>query len=99
MGDINIDTHDTKHPGYNKLKSFFDVLGLSNLVTGKTCFSNQYQSSIDVILTNCSKSFHLTSVYETGLLDCHGLLATTMKSHIPRLKPKTIIYRTFKNFN
>ena len=99
MGDINIDTHDTKHPGYNKLKSFRDVLGLSNLVTGNTCFSNQYQSSIDVILTNCPKSFQLTSVYETGLNDCHGLIATTMKSHIPRLKPKNIIYRTFKNFN
>ena len=41
MGDINIDTHDTKHPGYNELKSFCDVLGLSNLVTGKTCFSSQ----------------------------------------------------------
>ena len=53
----------------------------------------------DVILTNCPKSFQLTSVYETGLSDCHGLIATIMKSHIPRLKPKTIMYRSFKNFN
>ena len=96
MGDINIDRRDKKHPGYNKLKSFSDVLGLSNFVT---CFSNQYQSSTDVMLTNCPKSFQLTSVYETGLSDCHGLIATTMKSHIPHLKPKTIIYRSFKNCN
>ena len=57
MGDINIDTHDKKHPGYNKLKSFCDALGLSNLVTGKTCFSNQYQSSMYV----CMKFFNVNN--------------------------------------
>ena len=39
MGDINIDKQDSQHPGYNKLASFCDVFGLSNLVTTKAPFT------------------------------------------------------------
>ena len=79
MGDINIDTHDAQHPGYNKLASFCDIFGLSNLVTTKTCFAKSHRSSIDVIPTKKPRSFLKTSVFETGLSDCHGLVVTSMK--------------------
>ena len=99
MGDINVDTHDHQHPGFGKLSSFCDIFGLTNLVSSKTCFTGSHSSSIDVILTNRPRSFQATSVFETGLSDCHCFVTTTMKRHIPRLKPKKVKYRSYKNFN
>ena len=99
MGDINVDTQNKTDPGFDKLVSFCDVFGLSNIVTSKTyCFTKSHSSSIDVILTNRPRSFQKTSVFETGLSDYHGLVATTMKSTVPRLKPKEIKYRSYKKF-
>eukprot|EP00794_Sanderia_malayensis_P003941 gene3941-4486_t len=99
MGDININTFDKADAAYQKLASFCDVFGLSNLVTAKTCFTKNSSSSIDVILTNREKSFQKTSIFETGLSDYHGLVLTILKSHIPRLKPKIIKYRNYKKFD
>ena len=99
MGDINIDTHDIHHPGNTKLISFCDVYGLSNLVKDKTCYTKGRSSSIDVLLTNKPRCFQNTTVFETGLSDFHGLVSTLMKTHIPRLKPKVIKYRSYKKFD
>ena len=99
MGDINIDTHDIQHPGYTRLSSFCDVFGLSNLVNDKTCFTKNHSTSIDVMLTNKPRCFQNTTVFETGLSDFHGLVLTLMKTHIPRLKPKMIRYRSYKKFD
>ena len=35
MGDVNIDTHDRAHPGFEKLMSFCDVVDLTNIVKSK----------------------------------------------------------------
>ena len=99
MGDININTLDKEDSAYQKLTNFCDVFGLANLVTAKTCFTKNSSSSIDVILTNRVRSFQKTSVFETGLSDYHSLVVTILKSHIPRLKPKVIKYRNYKNFD
>ena len=69
MGDINIDTLNKQDTGYNRIVSFCDVFGLSNLVTAKTCFTKNTSSSIDVILTNRPRCFQKTSVFETGISD------------------------------
>ena len=98
MGDINIDTHNEKDPYFVKSASFCDVFGLSNLVTSKTCFTKNHSSSINVILTDRSRPFQKTSVFETGLSDYHSLVATTMKATVPRLKPKQIKYRSYTKF-
>ena len=99
MGDINIDIHDIHHSGYTKLMSFCDSYGLSNLVKDKTCFTKGHSSSIDVLLTNKPRCFQNISVFETGLSDFYGLVSTLMKTHIPRLKPKVIKYRSYKKFD
>ncbi len=99
MGDINIDTHNHQNPAFGKLDSFCDIFGLKNLVSSKTCFTSNHCSSIDVILTNHPSSFQATSVFETGVSDYHSFVTTTMKRHIPRLKPKKVKYRSYKNFN
>ena len=51
------------------------------------------------MLTNKPRCFQNTSVVETGLSDYHGLVLTVMKTHIPRLKPKILKYRSYKNFD
>ena len=99
IGDINIDGQDRRHPGLENLKEFCVVFGLENLVKVKTCFTRDHSSSIDVILTNHKRNFQTTSAFETGLSDCHSLKATCMKSCIPRLKPKKIVYRNYKKFS
>ena len=51
------------------------------------------------MLTNKPRCFQNTTVFETGLSDFHGLVLTIMKTHIPRLKPKMIRYRSYKKFD
>ena len=46
-------------------------------------------------LTNKPRSFHFTSVTETGLSDYHRLITTFMKPHFSRFKPEIIHYRSF----
>ena len=36
---------------------------------------------------------------ETGLSDHHCMITTLMKSHVVRLKPRVIKYRSYKNFD
>ena len=49
-----------------------------------------HKSSIDVILTNKSKSFQHSPTCETGLSDHHHMISTFLKTHLFRLKPKRI---------
>ena len=42
-------------------------------------------------------SFQVTNTAGTGLIDCHKLISSFMKSYISRLKPKTIFYCNYKN--
>ena len=44
-------------------------------------------------------SLQVTNTTETGLSDCHKLISSFMKSYISRLKPKTIFYSNYKNFD
>ena len=57
---------------------------------------NNHKSAIDLILINKPRSFHITNVTETSISDCHKLITTFMKSHISRLKPQNLHYRSYK---
>ena len=54
---------------------------------------------LDVFLTNKPKSFQKTLVCETGLSDCHMLIATALRSTFLKLPPKTVNYRSYKHFD
>ena len=65
-----------------------------------TSFKNpEKPSCIDLILTNCPRSFQNCSAIETGLLDFYKLVVTVMKITYKKSQPKTIIYRSYKYFN
>ena len=81
------------------MSEFLNMYSLKNLVAQKTCFKTPENSScIDLILTNCSRSFQNTSVFETGLSDFHKLVFTVLKQYYPKQKPKVVLYRKYKSF-
>ena len=56
-----------------------DTYNLSNLVKLVACFKSSKGILWDVLLTNMPKSFQKTFVCETGLSDCHKLVATIFR--------------------
>ena len=52
----------------------------------------------DPILTNCSRSFQNTGVFEAGLSDFDKLTFTVLKQYYPKRKLKVVCYRKYKNF-
>ena len=94
MGDVNIDLHDEKLVGYKELVNFLDNFGLQNLI--KTCFFNEHESSIDVILTNRPRRFYISKTFELGVSDGHKMITTGLRARVPRIKN---YFRSFKCFN
>ena len=99
MGGINIDFQNTNSVGYNDLTNFMTLFNLKNLIKDKTCFAKDHESSIDIILTNKQNSFLKSNVFELGISDCHKMITTTLRSHIPRIKSQSILYRSMKTFD
>ena len=82
------------------MADFCDLYNLKNLITDPTCFKNpQNPSSIDVILTNKSRSFQNSQTVETGLSDHHKMTITVLKSYFSKQDPVTINYRDYKLFD
>ena len=52
---------------------------------------NNNKSTVDLILTNKPRSFQITNVAETGVSDCHKLIATFMKPQFLVLNRKMSI--------
>ena len=104
MGDFNVDLNKTDCIGFGKLEEFCDNFNLTNIVKKNTCFTKTNKSTIDLLLTNKPMSFQVTKTIEAGLSDCHKLISSFIsyilyKSYISRLKPKTIFYSNYKNFD
>ena len=85
--------------GKSHFSDLKDTYNLSNLVklAFKTCFKSSKGTLLDVLLTNKSKNFQNTFVSETGLSDCHKLVATILISTFIKLPPTIVKYRSYKN--
>ena len=94
MGDFN------SEPNESSMSEFCELYDLKNLIHSATCFKNPNKPScIDLILTNRPKSFHNSSVIETGLSDFHKLTLTVMKVFYQKQEPTIIQYRDYKGFS
>ena len=94
IGDFNSEINEIS------TSEFCDVYNLSNLIKELTCFKNpENPSSIDVILTNKSRSFQNGEALETGLPDHHKLVVTSLKSLVNKKKPVVIKYRDFTKYD
>ena len=73
IGDFNAESSECS------LCEFCDVYNLENLIDEPTCYKNPNNpSSIDVILTNRKRSFHISTTIETGLSDHHKMIITVL---------------------
>ena len=94
LGDFNV-TDDEHH-----MKSFWKNYGLKNLIRQPTCHKNPSNpASIDLILTNVPRSLQSTWVVEIRLSDFHLMTLTIMRKKIFKNQPRTINYRSYKNFS
>ena len=99
MGEFNIDVKEVTNQRLEKLNTFCQTFGLSNLVKGYTCYSKTHKSSIDLILANKTSSFQLSKATETGISDVNLLISTYMKTQTTSLKSKKFLYRDYKRFD
>ena len=51
------------------------------------------------MLTNKPKSFYKSHSFVTGLIDCHKLIASILRTSFQKLLPKLVIYGNQKNFH
>ena len=71
MGDLNIDISDKRKDNNNFLSDLCDTFSLQNIISEKNCHKSNVGTSIDIMLTNRPRSFHKTSIFETGISDHH----------------------------
>ena len=94
LGDFNARVEDSS------VKNFCSSFSLQCMINKPTCFkSPDKPSCIDLILTNCPRSFQFSCVIATGLSNFHKLLVTAMKTFYKKSQPKIITYRSYKYFN
>ena len=74
LGDFNAGVEDTS------VKNFCRSYNLTSMINKPTCYKNPDRPScIDLILTNCPRSFQNSCVIETELSDFHKMVVTVMK--------------------
>lgn len=93
LGDFN------STPDSPEISTFMSDYSLHSLINSPTCFKSVDGRCIDLILTNKKHSFQKSQTFETGVSDHHHLIYTMMKQTFVPLPPKTIVYRSYKNFS
>ena len=88
MGDLNIDTLKNGADTNHHLCDLYDNFSITNLISSSTCFKSLSGTSIDVSLTNRTRSFHNTAITETGISDHHKLITSFFRSHFERIPPQ-----------
>ena len=93
-GDFNAEIQKTI------FKQFLEMYNLKSLVKEKTCFKSiKNPSCIDLLLTNCHRSFQFTQAISSGCSDFHKMVFTVLKTTFKKAKPKEILYRSYKNLD
>ena len=82
------------------MNDFMESYDLKNLVRVPICHKNpENPSCIGLLLTNKRLCFQDTNAFETGLPGFHKLVVTVMKIYFRKMKPKSLRYRSYKNFD
>lgn len=83
------------------MQNFLNAYNPKNLLLEKrTCFKNPNDLfCIDFKLSNCTKSFQNTKVFETRLSDFHKMVLYVLKINLPKDKLVRAVYGDNKNFS
>ena len=95
LGDVNINLLQTP----NCLSDMFDVYGLSNIVKSPTCYKSTRGTLIDPVVVLNERRFFESINVQCGMSDWHNLVGCVTKINLPRITPKTIVYRSYKDFD
>ena len=77
-----------------------NVNNVNSMVNKATCYKNPDTSTcMELVLTNCPRSFQNSCVVETGQSDLHKIVVTVTKTSYRKNQPKIIHYRNYKNFS
>ena len=94
LGDFNAGMEDSS------IKIFCSNYSLTSMINKLTCYKNPDKPTcIDLILTNCPRSFQNSRVIETGLSDFHMIIVAVMKTSYRKIEPRVINYRDYKSFS
>ena len=93
MGDLNLEVSK------NYLNGLCNVNSLKSLIRGTTCFESRNNSwYIDLFPTNRKLCFQETCAIETSISYFNKMVATDIKTHYKKQKPKIIQYTKWKTF-
>ena len=96
LGDVNIDMLLHDNCMSTELCSMYGVM---NLIKEPTCFKAQRGTLIDPIIVMNKYRFQQPINIHCGYSDWHNLVGCITKLKVPLQKPKTIHYRSYKNFS
>ena len=68
------------------------------MIKQNTCFKNDGDSCIDLLITNSKFSFVRTKSLKTGLSD-HHMIYAIFKPKFEKFEPEKSIYRNFKQYD
>ena len=81
------------------IKIFCLAYTLTNKINKPTCYKNHEKPScVELILTNCPRSFQNSCALEIGLSDFHKMVTTVMITTFRKMEPKIIKYRDYNFF-
>ena len=84
----------------SSIKIFCSNYNLTSTINKPTCYKNPDKPTcIDLIVTNCHRSFQNSCVIETGLSDFHMMIVTVMKTSYQKIEARVINYRDYKSFS
>ena len=93
IGDFNMSDSDQCFLDFNS------QYNAKNIVKEPTCFKSiTNPSTIDLIVTNNSRSFWNTKTFKNSLSDFHSLVTTVLNIKYVKPKPKEVTYRNYKHF-
>ena len=102
LGDFNIDfSVQQKNANFSlkrRLRGITEAFNLKQLIKEPTRVTEHSETLIDLVVTNANHKFVESGVFDLGLSD-HSLVYCVLKSGRPRVAPKTIEYRSYKNYN
>ena len=85
--------------GPNVLSDTCDIFGLTNLVTGPTCFKSETPTLVDVMITNKPKCFSGRVNIDFGCSDFNNFIAVASRMYVPEMPTRKITYRCMKHFS
>ena len=81
------------------LSTACEILDLTNLIKGPTCFKSREGTLLDVFLTNKPRSFVDSFNVDLGISDFHNFVGVATRMHAPVVQKNKITYRSMKHFS